>query len=105
MLAETSGRLADHSPEIVPGLVTEEPEVEERRPSPPEPTPAPRKVEQLVLSPQAGPYTLPDAQFLKPGSAPKPQTKANTVVVNALTSVLEQFSIDAQVIGFTRGRP
>ncbi|GIH77672.1 hypothetical protein Plo01_41010 [Planobispora longispora] len=103
VLAETSGRLADHSPEIVPGLVTEEPEVEERRPSPPEPTPAPRKVEQLVLSPQAGPYTLPDAQFLKPGSAPKPQTKANTVVVNALTSVLEQFSIDAQVIGFTRG--
>ncbi|GGS46735.1 cell division protein FtsK [Planobispora rosea] len=108
VLAETAGRLADHSPEIVPGLVAEEPEVAEpaeRRsaPTPPDPTPAPRKVEQLVLSPQAGPYTLPDAQFLKPGSAPKPQTKANTVVVNALTSVLEQFSIDAQVIGFTRG--
>jgi S-DNA-T family DNA segregation ATPase FtsK/SpoIIIE len=70
---------------------------------PPLPTPAPRKVEQLVLSPQAGPYTLPDGQLLRPGTAPKPQTKANTVVVNALTSVLEQFTIDAQVIGFTRG--
>jgi S-DNA-T family DNA segregation ATPase FtsK/SpoIIIE len=101
----------DHSPEIVPGLVEDEsrPPVpakpaEQAQPAePPHPTPAPRKVEQLVLSPQAGPYSLPDLQFLKPGSAPKPQTKANTVVVNALTSVLEQFTIDAQVIGFTRG--
>ncbi|MEV4109245.1 DNA translocase FtsK [Nonomuraea sp. NPDC049695] len=96
----------DHSPEIVPGLTDEEeapaPEAD-RRPEPPLPTPAPRKVEQLVLSPQAGPYSLPDLQFLKQGTAPKPQTKANTTVVNALTSVLEQFTIDAQVIGFTRG--
>ncbi|MFI7614092.1 DNA translocase FtsK [Nonomuraea terrae] len=96
----------DHSPEIVPGLTEEEetpaPETE-RRQEPPLPTPAPRKVEQLVLSPQAGPYAVPDLQFLKPGTAPKPQTKANTTVVNALTSVLEQFAIDAQVIGFTRG--
>ncbi|SEF64317.1 DNA segregation ATPase FtsK/SpoIIIE, S-DNA-T family [Nonomuraea solani] len=97
---------ADHSPEIVPGLTDEEeqpaPEAE-RRPEPPQPTPAPRKVEQLVLSPQAGPYSVPDLQHLKQGTAPKPQTKANTTVVNALTSVLEQFTIDAQVIGFTRG--
>ncbi|TDE54582.1 DNA translocase FtsK [Nonomuraea mesophila] len=97
---------ADHSPEIVPGLTDEEaaaaPDLE-RKQEPPEPTPAPRKVEQLVLSPQAGPYSLPDLQHLKPGTPPKPQTKANTTVVNALTSVLEQFSIDAQVIGFTRG--
>ncbi|MGP3928569.1 DNA translocase FtsK [Nonomuraea sp. KM88] len=96
----------DHSPEIVPGLTDEEPAPApdlERKPEPPEPTPAPRKVEQLVLSPQAGPYSLPDLQHLKPGTAPKPQTKANTTVVNALTSVLEQFGIDAQVIGFTRG--
>ncbi|WP_433254065.1 DNA translocase FtsK [Streptosporangium sp. CA-135522] len=93
----------EHSPEIVPGLAEEEEEPPVRRAEPPEPTPAPRKVEQLVLSPQAGPYTLPDSQLLRPGSAPKPQTKANTVVVNALTSVLEQFTIDAQVIGFTRG--
>ncbi|SFJ81002.1 DNA segregation ATPase FtsK/SpoIIIE, S-DNA-T family [Streptosporangium canum] len=93
---------AEHSPEIVPGPADEE-ESAVPRADPPEPTPAPRKVEQLVLSSQAGPYTLPDSQLLRPGSAPKPQTKANTVVVNALTSVLEQFTIDAQVIGFTRG--
>ncbi|MFF4415024.1 DNA translocase FtsK [Streptosporangium sp. NPDC001559] len=107
VVAETrAGTGQDHSPEIVPGLTEEPPEEEAvaaTRAEPPAPTPAPRKVEQLVLSPQAGPYTLPDIQFLRPGSAPKPQTKANTVVVNALTSVMEQFSIDAQVIGFTRG--
>ncbi|MEU8355173.1 DNA translocase FtsK [Nonomuraea sp. NPDC048882] len=105
VLAEKDKR-QDHSPEIVPGLTDEEeapvPEAE-RKPEPPQPTPAPRKVEQLVLSPQAGPYGLPDLQHLKMGTAPKPQTKANTTVVNALTSVMEQFAIDAQVIGFTRG--
>ncbi|MFC4115798.1 DNA translocase FtsK [Nonomuraea zeae] len=105
VLAEKDKR-PDHSPEIVPGLTDEDevpaPEAE-RKPEPPQPTPAPRKVEQLVLSPQAGPYSLPDLQFLKQGTAPKPQTKANTTVVNALTSVMEQFTIDAQVIGFTRG--
>nr|WP_223167592.1 DNA translocase FtsK [Nonomuraea sp. SYSU D8015] len=106
VLAEKDDKRADHSPEIVPGLTDEEepsPAEAERKLEPPQPTPAPRKVEQLVLSPQAGPYALPDLQFLKPGTAPKPQTKANTTVVNALTSVLEQFAIDAQVIGFTRG--
>ncbi|MEU6712938.1 DNA translocase FtsK 4TM domain-containing protein [Nonomuraea sp. NPDC046802] len=50
-----------------------------------------------------GPYVLPDPATLQIGRVPKPQTKANTIVVNALTSVLDQFGIDAQVIGFTRG--
>ncbi|MFB9250968.1 DNA translocase FtsK 4TM domain-containing protein [Sphaerisporangium melleum] len=103
VIADAPGKAADHSPEIVPGLVDEEPPEPPRLPEPPQPTPPPRKVEQLVLSPQAGPYALPDLQLLRAGTAPKPQTKANTTVVNALTSVLEQFSIDAQVIGFTRG--
>ncbi|MFC4584595.1 FtsK/SpoIIIE family DNA translocase [Sphaerisporangium corydalis] len=103
-LVDVPAKLADHSPEIVPGLVDEEeapvlPAVSE----PPHPSPAPRKVEQLVLSPQGGPYVLPDLQVLRQGTPPKPQTKANTTVVNALSSVLEQFTIDAQVIGFTRG--
>ncbi|MEV4357050.1 DNA translocase FtsK [Nonomuraea sp. NPDC049625] len=106
VLSDKTDKRPEHSPEIVPGLTDEDeaPAAEpEKRPEPPQPTPAPRKVEQLVLSPQAGPYSLPDLQFLKQGTAPKPQTKANTTVVNALTSVLEQFTIDAQVIGFTRG--
>jgi S-DNA-T family DNA segregation ATPase FtsK/SpoIIIE len=103
LIADTPGKRSDHSPEIVPGLVDDEPTAPPRAAEPPQPTPAPRKVEQLVLSPQSGPYALPDLQVLRPGTAPKPQTKANTILVNALTSVMEQFAIDAQVIGFTRG--
>ncbi|MEU8385557.1 DNA translocase FtsK, partial [Streptosporangium sp. NPDC048865] len=58
-------------------------------------------VEQLALP--AAVHKLPDTKLLKPGAAPRPQTKANTVVVAALNGVMEQFAIDAQVIGFTRG--
>ncbi|MCW2878897.1 MAG: cell division FtsK/SpoIIIE [Sphaerisporangium sp.] len=101
LIADAPVKRPGHSPEIVPGLVDEDEQPES--PRAPEPTPAPRKVEQLVLSPQAGPYALPDLQVLRQGTPPKPQTKANTTVVNALTSVMEQFTIDAQVIGFTRG--
>ncbi|MFC4014461.1 DNA translocase FtsK, partial [Nonomuraea purpurea] len=49
------------------------------------------------------PYALPDLRLLRPDTVLRPQTEANWTVVNALTSVLEQFTIDAQVIGFTRG--
>ncbi|MEU9019735.1 DNA translocase FtsK [Actinomadura sp. NPDC048394] len=48
-------------------------------------------------------YKLPPASLLLRGPEPKPRTKANDTVVNALAGVLEQFGIDAQVTGFTRG--
>jgi S-DNA-T family DNA segregation ATPase FtsK/SpoIIIE len=48
-------------------------------------------------------YTLPPAALLRPGTAPKARTRANDIVVEALTEVLEQFEVDAQVTGFTRG--
>ncbi|WUH96758.1 DNA translocase FtsK [Spirillospora sp. NBC_00431] len=69
----------------------------------PDPTPAPRSSEQLPLSSSGEIYLLPDPSALRPGSVTKPRTKANDTVVNALTGVLEQFDIDAQVTGFTRG--
>lgn len=69
----------------------------------PDPTPAPRRSEQLPLSSSGEIYVLPDPSALRPGSVSKPRTKANDTVVNALTGVLEQFDIDAQVTGFTRG--
>src|SRR5690606_2839058 len=69
----------------------------------PDPTPAPRRSEQLPLSSSGEIYVLPDPSMLRPGSVTKPRTKANDTVVNALTGVLEQFDIDAQVTGFTRG--
>jgi S-DNA-T family DNA segregation ATPase FtsK/SpoIIIE len=74
-------------------------------PEPPHPTPPPKSTEQLILSASGtgGAYTLPPAGKLKPGSIIKPRTKANDIVVNALSDVLDQFGVDAQVTGFTRG--
>ncbi|WP_242901599.1 DNA translocase FtsK [Actinomadura terrae] len=69
----------------------------------PDPTPAPRSSEQLPLSSSGEIYVLPDPSALRPGSVAKPRTKANDTVVNALSGVLDQFDIDAQVTGFTRG--
>ncbi len=48
-------------------------------------------------------YNLPKKDILKTGPAHKSATKANDQVVAALTEVLEQFGIDAQVTGFQRG--
>ena len=60
--------------------------------------------EQLVLSGATdSAYALPPVSLLKPGSAPKARTKANDAMVEALSQVLEQFEVDAQVTGFTRG--
>ena len=48
-------------------------------------------------------YKLPAMDHLKPGAVAKERTKANDVVIEALTQVLEQFEIDATVTGFQRG--
>ncbi|MEU0489450.1 DNA translocase FtsK [Nocardiopsis sp. NPDC006139] len=71
----------------------------------PDPTPAPAVTEQLTLPSRVveGDYELPPPVMLKPGSPVKPRTKANDDVVDALTGVLTQFGIDAEVTGFTRG--
>jgi len=69
---------------------------------PPTHSPLPVRVEQLLLSGDVT-YSLPDGSLLREGSAHKARTKANDAVVESLTGVLEQFGIDAQVTGFTRG--
>jgi S-DNA-T family DNA segregation ATPase FtsK/SpoIIIE len=64
----------------------------------------PRMVpEQLTLTGDAIAYTLPPMALMRPGSAPKQRTRANDVVLSALSEVLEQFQVDAQVTGFSRG--
>ncbi|MGN6721271.1 MAG: DNA translocase FtsK 4TM domain-containing protein, partial [Marmoricola sp.] len=68
----------------------------------PEHTPVPARVEQLALSGDIA-YTLPDAQLLKAGSVHKARTKASDAVVDRLMQVLDEFNIDAQVTGYTRG--
>jgi DNA segregation ATPase FtsK/SpoIIIE, S-DNA-T family len=64
--------------------------------------PIPARIEQLALSGDIT-YHLPPADLLKPGAQHKARTKANDTVVARLTEVLDQFDIDAQVTGFTRG--
>ena len=68
----------------------------------PEHTPVPERVEQLALSGDIT-YSLPDPQLLKPGSVHKARTKASDAVVDRLMQVLDEFNIDAQVTGYTRG--
>ncbi len=66
--------------------------------------PGPVRGEQLTLTGSAeSSYILPPMALLKPGSAPKERTRANDVVVRALSEVLEQFEVDARVTGFKRG--
>ncbi len=69
---------------------------------PPPHSPLPPRVEQLALSGDVA-YALPANEVLKPGSTHKPRSKASDAVVDRLTQVLEEFSIDAQVTGYTRG--
>ncbi|WP_202613714.1 FtsK/SpoIIIE family DNA translocase [Ornithinimicrobium cerasi] len=65
-------------------------------------TQLPQRVEQLQLAGDVT-YTLPDSVLLRPGSPHKERSEANDRVVDALTSVLDDFNIDAQVTGFMRG--
>ncbi|MCV7232355.1 FtsK/SpoIIIE family DNA translocase [Mycobacterium branderi] len=50
-----------------------------------------------------GPYTLPSLSLLVAGDPPKRRSVANEAMVDAITSVLQQFKVDAAVTGCTRG--
>ncbi len=69
---------------------------------PPPHTPIPQRVEQLALSGDVA-YSLPANDVLKPGSVHKARSKASDAVVDRLMQVMEEFGIDAQVTGYTRG--
>ncbi|MFW5469879.1 DNA translocase FtsK 4TM domain-containing protein [Knoellia sp. CPCC 206435] len=76
--------------------------VEQVRLEAPPTTPLPQRVEQLSLAGDIT-YTLPDNAALKQGAPHKERSEANDRVVESLTTVLDEFGIDAQVTGFTRG--
>lgn len=75
----------------------------------PEPAPKPVAKKEKAAAPEMavraveGDYQLPPPNILKDGDAPKTRSKANDLMIEAISGVLDQFSIDAQVTGFTRG--
>ncbi|WP_030482349.1 FtsK/SpoIIIE family DNA translocase [Nocardioides aequoreus] len=98
--------MPEPDPEVDLALTDDEPEREapeaKEELQPPPHTPLPARVEQLSLSGDVA-YSLPDSEVLKPGSVHKARSKASDAVVDRLTQVLEEFTIDAQVTGYTRG--
>ena len=90
---------------------TETDAVAGRIPPPPLPEPIapphtemPKHTEQLPLSAAGtGGYVLPSIELLRAGTPAKAKTATNDTVIAALSDVLDQFDIDAQVTGFTRG--
>lgn len=70
---------------------------------PPGHTPAPTRAEQLALTASDGDYKLPPADMLSMGPPARSRSRANDVVIDALSRVLDQFDVDAAVTGFTRG--
>ncbi len=65
---------------------------------------APLHAEQLPLSATgAGGYVLPPRSMLREGTPHKARSSVTDTVIEALREVFEQFGIDADVTGFTRG--
>ncbi|MEP6561564.1 MAG: DNA translocase FtsK, partial [Nakamurella sp.] len=58
---------------------------------------------QLRLDQMGNAYQLPPADLLQLGAPPKVRSAANDDMIERITSVLEQFNVDAAVTGFTRG--
>ncbi len=96
---EVSERATDQQDTVIIDLrVTEEPSEPGVHLAPHEPA----RAEQLPLLENL-PYDLPAPKTLKGGAPHRGSSRANDSVVAALTSVLDQFDIDAQVTGFSRG--
>jgi S-DNA-T family DNA segregation ATPase FtsK/SpoIIIE len=93
------------SPPAEPPVIAPAPEPAAPPPARPVPAGPVRPGEQLTLSPDGGGehYALPPAALLRAGSPHKARTKANDKVVADLQDVFEQFKVDANVAGFTRG--
>jgi S-DNA-T family DNA segregation ATPase FtsK/SpoIIIE len=74
-------------------------------PAEPEPDGAAGEQLRLTVSASEGEstYLLPPSDLLPVGPVPKTRSSANDAMIESITGVLDQFSVDAQVTGFTRG--
>jgi DNA segregation ATPase FtsK/SpoIIIE, S-DNA-T family len=74
-------------------------------PADPEPEGAVGEQLRLAMRDPAGDtaYKLPPSDLLPTGPVPRTRSSANDVMIEAIGGVLEQFNVDAQVTGFTRG--
>ncbi|MBE1874557.1 DNA translocase FtsK 4TM domain-containing protein [Myceligenerans sp. TRM 65318] len=95
---------AKGAPAIGPGLLDDKPAGSRKKsaPKPPAtPDPMPRGEQPMFDGDTV--YLLPDESLLVEGPPHKTRSAANDRVVESLTGVFEQFGVDAQVTGFTRG--
>jgi S-DNA-T family DNA segregation ATPase FtsK/SpoIIIE len=69
-------------------------------PPKPETKPGPSMSVHRVVE---GDYQLPPPDLLVKGDPPKARSRVNDMMIDAITGVLDQFSVDAQVTGFARG--
>ncbi len=117
--AEEKFEISDTPPfetPLVQGFVHEEEELDEESfdeeftvEIPRDPTPlnapvasVPKHAKQMLLTGDTK-YELPSMDLLKTGPASKEKSKANDVVVAALTQVFDQFGVECRVTGFMRG--
>jgi S-DNA-T family DNA segregation ATPase FtsK/SpoIIIE len=117
--AEEKFEISDTPPfetPLVQGFIHEEEDLDEESfdeeftvEIPREPTPVsapvanvPKHAKQMLLTGDTK-YELPSMDLLKSGPASKAKSKANDVVVAALTQVFDQFGVECRVTGFMRG--
>ncbi|MFI0715273.1 DNA translocase FtsK [Streptomyces inhibens] len=86
-----------------PTAASHTPAVPDFTKAPPEPSgDLPARAEQLQLSGDIT-YALPSLDLLSRGGPGKTRSAANDAIVTALTTVFQEFKVDAAVTGFTRG--
>jgi S-DNA-T family DNA segregation ATPase FtsK/SpoIIIE len=91
-----------------PELPLDEPPAPPKRPRKPPVAAEPAEKVVPTVAPATprsveGDYQLPSPDLLAAGDPPKARSKANDTMIEAITGVLDQFAVDAQVTGFTRG--
>ncbi|MGH3751287.1 MAG: DNA translocase FtsK [Pseudonocardiaceae bacterium] len=99
--AQTAKIFTEEQPPVegpVPPAVAAKPAVPVEEPVHSKPSPQPSR--HRVIE---GDYQLPPPDLLLIGDPPKARSKANDTMIEAITGVLDQFSVDAQVTGFNRG--